>query len=163
MMKRFITVLFVLFAVSTYAQKYGHCNASEIAMELPELKEAEKQFETKTAELEGRLQRMFELYQGKVDEFQNNAPTMSEEEQKTAADEVKNLEVRIQEAQQNSQQELAEYDAELKKPIMDKVKNAIDQVSSENGYTLIFDMSTGAILFAGGDDITDLVKTKLGI
>ena len=163
MMKRIITVLFVLFAVSTYAQKYGHCNAAEIAMELPELKEAETQFETKTAELEGRLQRMFELYQGKVDEFQKNAPTMSEEEQKTAADEIKNLEVRIQEAQQNSQQELAEYDAELKKPIMDKVKNAIDQVSAENGYTLIFDMSTGAILYAGGDDITDLVKTKLGI
>jgi outer membrane protein len=88
---------------------------------------------------------------------------MSEEEQKTEADEIKNLEVRIQEAQQNSQQELAEYDAKLKQPIMDKVKNAITVVSSEAGYTLIFDTSTGAILYAGGDDITDLVKTKLGI
>jgi len=162
-MKRIITVLFILFSVSTFAQKFGHCNASEIAMELPELTEAEGQFEAKTAELEGRLQRMFEVYQGKVDEFQTNAPTMSEEEQKLAADEIQNLEVRIQEAQQNSQQELAEYDAQLKKPIMDKVKNAINQVSAENGYALIFDMSTGAVLYAGGDDITDLVKTKLGI
>jgi outer membrane protein len=162
-MKRIITVLFILFAVNTFAQKYGHCNAAEIAMDLPELKEAEAQFQTKTDELEGRLQRMFELYQGKVDEFQKNSPTMSEDEQKTTAAEIQNLEVRIQEAQQNSQQELAEFDAKLKAPIMDKVKNAISQVSSENGYTLIFDMSTGAVLFAGGDDITDLVKTKLGI
>ena len=66
-MKRIITVLFVLFAVNSFAQKYGHCNASEIAQALPELSEAEKQFEAKTAELEGRLQRMFEVYQGKVD------------------------------------------------------------------------------------------------
>jgi outer membrane protein len=162
-MKRIITVLFVLFAVNAFAQKYGHCNAAEIAMELPELKEAEAQFQTKTNELEGRLQRMFELYQGKVDEFQQNAPTMSEEEQRTTAAEIQNLEARIQEAQQNSQQELAEFDAKLKAPIMDRVKNAISLVSTENGYTLIFDMSTGAILYAGGDDITDLVKTKLGI
>ncbi len=162
-MKRFITVLLVLLAVNTFAQKYGHCNAAEIAQSLPELSEAEKQFEAKTAELEGRLQRMFEVYQGKVDEFQKNAPTLSEEEQKIAAEEIQNLEVRIQEAQQNSQQELAEYDAQLKKPILDKVKGAIQQVSVENNYTLIFDLSTGAILYAGGDDITDLVKTKLGI
>lgn len=162
-MKKFITVLLVLFAVNVYAQKFGHCNAAEIAMELPEITEAETQFDAKTAELEGRLQKMFEVYQGKVDEFQKNSTTMSEEDQKTAADEIKNLEVRIQEAQQNSQQELSEYDAQLKKPIMDKVKNAITQVSAENGYTLIFDMSTGAVIYAGGDDITDLVKTKLGI
>jgi outer membrane protein len=162
-MKKIITVLFVLFAVNSFAQKFGHCNAAEIAMDLPELKVAEAQFQTKNDELEGRLQRMFEVYQGKVDGFQQNAATMSEEEQKTEADEIKNLEVRIQEAQQNSQQELAEYDAKLKQPIMDKVKNAITLVSSENGYILIFDTSTGAVLFAGGDDITDLVKTKLGI
>jgi len=162
-MKRFITVFFVLFALNTFAQKYGHCNAAEIAQQLPELSAAEKQFEAKTAELEGRLQRMFEVYQGKVDEFQKNAPTMSEEEQKLAADEIQNLEARIQEAQQNSQQELAEYDAQLKAPILEKVKSAIQQVSVENNYTLIFDLSTGAILYAGGDDITDLVKTKLGI
>ena len=162
-MKRIITVLFVLFALNSFAQKFGHCNAAEIAQELPELVDAEKQFEAKTAELEGRLQRMFEVYQGKVDEFQANAPTLSEEEQKLAAEEIQNLEVRIQEAQQNSQQELAEYDAILKKPILDKVKGAIQQVSVENSYTLIFDLSTGAVLYPGGDDITDLVKTKLGI
>ena len=40
---------------------------------------------------------------------------------------------------------------------------AIDNVSAENGYALIFDTSSGAVLYAGGDDVTDLVKEKLGV
>lgn len=171
MKKIFIAILlFVSFAglaqKSDYAsgtKKYGHCNAAEIAQQLPELTEAEKQFEAKTNELDGRLQRMFQVYQEKVTAFQTAAPNMTEEQQKTAAEEIQNLEVRIGEAQQNSQQELAEYDAQLKAPILEKVKAAIKQVSVDNKYDLIFDLSTGAVLYAGGDDITPLVKAQLGL
>ena len=162
-MKKFITILFIIFAANSFAQKYGHCNAAEIAMVLPELAAADLQLQTKTAELEDHLKRMFEIYQGKVDEFQANAPTMAEGEQEAAAVEIQNMEARIQAAQQNLQQELVEFEATLRQPIMDKVKNAINQVSVENNYTLVFDISTGAVVYAGGDDITDLVKTKLGL
>jgi outer membrane protein len=86
---------------------------------------------------------------------------MTADEQKIAAEEIQNLEVRINEAQQNSQIELQELEMKLMKPIFDKVKKAIDDVSIENGYTLIFDTSSGAVLYAGGDNVLDLVKEKL--
>jgi outer membrane protein len=156
-----VSVFFI--ALAANAQKYGHCNAAEIAQMLPEIAEAEKQFEAKTQELDGRLQRMFELYQEKVSEFQTNAPNLTEQQQAEAAQEIQNLEARIGEAQQNSQLELQEFDAALKEPIIQKVRAAIKQVSIDHQFTLIFDLSTGAVLYANGEDITELVKTQLGI
>ena len=62
-----------------------------------------------------------------------------------------------------SQQELQQFDVDLKKPLFEKVKKAIDDVSVENGFSFIFDSSTGTILYAGGENVNDLVLQKLGV
>ena len=162
-MKKILIVSFLLLSVNLFAQKYGHCDVNLIATKLPELAEIDKQVKVKTTELEGRLQRMYEVYQSKIADFQSAVNTMSPDQQKIAAEEIQNLEVRIQEAQQNSQQELQQYDMDLKKPLFEKVKKAIDDVSTENGFTLVFDISTGTVLYAGGEDVNDLVLQKLGV
>ena len=48
---------------------------------------------------------------------------------------------------------------------MDKLQNAIKAVGAEGGYTFIYDMSMGVVLYAGNgaEDVTPLVKAKLGI
>jgi outer membrane protein len=162
-MKKILIVSFLLLSVNLFAQKYGHCDVNLIATKLPELAEIDKQVKAKTTELEGRLQRMYEVYQSKIADFQSAVNTMTPDQQKIAAEEIQNLEVRIQEAQQNSQQELQQYDMDLKKPLFEKVKKAIDDVSTENGFTLVFDVSTGTVLYAGGEDVNDLVLQKLGV
>ena len=40
---------------------------------------------------------------------------------------------------------------------------AIEEVGKAHGFTYIFDSSMGATLYNGGEDVTGLVKTKLGI
>lgn len=162
-MKNIFIIVLLFLSVNTFAQKYGHCDISTVAQKLPELAEIEKQVETKTLELEGRLQRMYEVYQTKIGEFQSTVSTMTADQQKVAAEEIQNLEGRIGEAQQNSQQELQQFDMELKQPLFEKVKKAIDDVSVENGFDFIFDSSTGAILYAGGEDVNVLVLQKLGV
>lgn len=162
-MKNILAILFLFVSLSSFGQKYGHCDVNQVAANLPELTAIQTQLDTKTAELESRLTRMYELYQQKIESFQASVSAMSGDEQKTSAEEIQNLEVRINEAQQNSQVELQELEMTLKKPLFDKVKKAIEDVSAENGYTLIFDTSSGAVLYAGGDDVIDLVQQKLGI
>jgi len=162
-MKKILIVSFLLLSVNLFAQKYGHCDVNLLATKLPELAEIDKQVNAKTTELEGRLQRMYEVYQKKIGDFQAAVNTMTPDQQKKAAEEIQNLEVRIQEAQQNSQQELQQYDLDLKKPLFEKIKKAIDDVSAENGFTLVFDVSTGTVLYAGGEDVNDLVLQKLGV
>lgn len=162
-MKNIFVIVLMLLSVNTFAQKYGHCDVNSIATQLPELVEIEKQLETKTIELEGRLQRMYGVYQTKIEEFQASVSTMTADQQRTSAEEIQNLEARIGEAQQNSQNELQQYDMDLKKPLFEKVKKAIDDVSSENGFTLVFDTSSGTVLYAGGEDVNSLVLQKLGV
>jgi len=48
--------------------------------------------------------------------------------------------------------------------MVDRTNAAIADVAAANGYTYVFDVSTGVVLYhASGDDILPLVKTKLGI
>jgi outer membrane protein len=48
-------------------------------------------------------------------------------------------------------------------PILEKAKKAIEEVAKANNYTYIFDAGSGSMLYMGGEDITKLVCTKLGI
>ena len=49
------------------------------------------------------------------------------------------------------------------KPILDKVKMAIETYGKDNGYTMIFDSSAGAILHATEtDNLINPLKSKIG-
>jgi outer membrane protein len=47
-------------------------------------------------------------------------------------------------------------------PFEEKVRKAIDEVAKENKYSYIFDTQI-LLYYDGGDDVTPLVKKKLGI
>ncbi len=60
--------------------------------------------------------------------------------------------------------DLAKKREELYKPILDRVNKAMQDVATENGYLMVFDSSTQVLLYADPSlDVTNLVKTKLGI
>ena len=65
----------------------------------------------------------------------------------------------------NAQQDYQTTERELFQPIIDKAKNAIDEVAKENGYTYVIDSGSGALIYFSdtSDDLFDLVKAKLGL
>jgi outer membrane protein len=70
----------------------------------------------------------------------------------------------IQKFEQDAQQMVAVKREELLKPILTRVNDAIKAVATESQYLMIFDTSSGAMLFAAeSDDVTALVKKKLGL
>jgi outer membrane protein len=78
--------------------------------------------------------------------------------------EIQELEERIQAAQEKAQEDLAKQEEELLRPMVERTNNAIKEVAEAGGYTYIFDVSTGFVLyFDKGDDIMPKVKAKLGI
>ena len=53
---------------------------------------------------------------------------------------------------------------QLLQPILMKIDDAIKLIGKENGFSVIFDTSNGAMLFAQeSEDVTALVKKKLDI
>ena len=76
--------------------------------------------------------------------------------------ELVDLQNRIQDFQNGVQQDLEEKQYELAKPFQDKIQGAIDSVAKENQFNYIFDTQI-LLYYDGGEDITPLVKKKLGI
>ena len=61
-------------------------------------------------------------------------------------------------------QDLQTKESELTAPVIERARTAVKEIAKENGYTYVFNSSEGLLLYAEpADDVTELVKTKLGI
>lgn len=169
-MKKTTSVLFialVAFLPALFAQqkiKLGHINSNELLSKMPERKEAETKLQEEAKKLETQLSVMTNEYQTKFTEYQSGVSTMSDIIKQTKTKELGDLEARIQDFRENAQQALQKKESELLKPIIDKAKKAIDEVSKENGYTYVFDSGVGFLLHTPDtDDLMPLVMKKLGL
>ena len=144
--------------------KFGHVDSQALLEAMPEKAEADKKLEAFAATLETQLGAMSTEWEGKVQDYRANEAVMSDIIAQTKAEEIQNLEQRIQAFQKNAQQRLAKEEANVYQPILDKAKAAIEKVAEANGYSYVFDTSSGSLLYQPeSDDILPLVKTDLGI
>jgi len=170
-MKNLFKVMFLgiaLFVMSGMAQaqvKIAHVNTAEILEAMPERTTAEKSMENYYTELQSQLQTMATEYQNKMQDYEANQATMSNLVKQSKEKEIVDLRNRIQQFQANAESEFEAKRAELLKPILDKIQNAINTVGKEKGYTYVLDLATGAAVYVGDDavDCTKDVKAKLGI
>lgn len=145
------------------AQKFGHANFEEVVGLLPERAAAEKEVQELQAQLEGRLNSMVETYQQKTAEFTTDT-TLSEAMRNSLRSEIADMERRIQEFQQTAYTEIEVKQNDLMTAMITKVRAAAVEVGKANSYTYIFDSSpNGTLLYAGGEDVTALLRTQLGI
>lgn len=171
-MKKFINLLvaavFVTalgFSANAQSPKLGHIDSSKILEALPERTTMEQELQTYYTELQSQLQTMASEYQSKVQEYEAQSATMSNLVRQSKEKEILDLQNRIQEFQQNAEAAFEQKRAELLKPLIEKIQNAVNSVGKEKSFTYIFDIATGATVYIGDNavDITDMVKTKLGI
>ena len=170
-MKRLFKVMFLgiaLFVMSGMANaqvKLAHVNTAEILDVMPDKATAEKSLEKYYGELQSQLETMAKEYQTKMQDYEANQATMSNLVKQSKEKAIIVLQTRIQQFQANAENEFEAKRAELLKPILDKIQNAINSVGKEKGYTYILDLATGAAVYVGTDavDCTKDVKAKLGI
>ena len=150
---------------SAQTVKIAHVNTSDVMNAMPDKAKAEKSLEKYYNELQEQLKTMYTEYQNKLQDYQSNVETMSNLVKQSKEKELVDLESRITAFQGNAENEFEAKRAELLKPILDKIQNAINAVGKEKGYTYIIDLATGAAVFVGDNavDCTKDVKAKLGI
>jgi len=106
---------------------------------------------------------MQEELQNKYGEYQAKAESWPVAIRENKEREIQGLDQGLQEFSTTVQAELARLEESLLSPMIERVREAIEAVGSEHGFTYIFDSSMGATLYNGGEDVTDLVRTKLGM
>ncbi len=162
-----VVIALALITSFGYAQtnyKLGYIDSNELLDMMPGKDSIQQALTSYGKTLESQLQTMYQEYQNKLADYQANVNTMSTIIKQTKEKELTDLETRIQDFQQQADQDLQAKQMELIQPLIDKARKAIDEVARDNGYTYIFDVGVGTLLFyEKGDNIMPLVKKKLGL
>ncbi len=166
-MRNWIGLLIMLvfpLVISAQNRKFGYVNTAEIIQIMPEVMQAQQTLEQYAKQLEEQLQAMMDEYEKKLSELQQNQDVWPDAVKEIKVKELTDLQMRIQEFQLKAQENLQMKQAELMQPILDKIRNAIEQVAKEKGVDYVFDASSGVLLvMPPGDDLTPYVKQKLGL
>ena len=163
-----IAVALVLFVAATgfvnAQSKIAHIDVTKLLSAMPEMKSAEAELkklqETYGADIESSMTEL----RNKVTQYQNEAPTKSDEENKKRAAELQGFEKSIGEANQAAQQELQKKQQELFAPISEKAKAAIEKVAAAQGIDYVVDAQPGGpLIIANVKDLLPEVKKELGL
>lgn len=169
-MKRLTSILFalaILLSASSFAQglKFGHINSQELLQQLPDRAAAQSEIEVYAQKLETQQKSMETELNTKYEEYLSQRDSYTELIKATKEKELQQIQQQITTFNQVAMQDLQQKEADLIKPIIDKVQKAIDEVGKENGFTYIFDLSNRTVVYHSQEsvDIAPLVKKKLGI
>lgn len=165
-MKKLAFLLLCILPMGAFAQtKLGHINTQELLGLMPEADSIEANLSNLAKEYETELAKMTEEYYAKIQEFQQKAETMAASIKEARQSEIMEMEQRIQTFRQQASTDIQRQQEVLMTPVIQKIKNAIDAVGQEDGFTYIFDTSAQIVLYQGPTslDVMPQVKAKLGI
>ncbi len=167
MIKKFLLALAVALPACAFAQapKFGVVDAESIIPKMPEFVEAQNKVNEAYKTYESEYAKITEELQKKYAEFQelDKDPGTLQSIKERRMQDIQELDKKAQQFAQTAQQDLQRQQAQLMQPVQEKVINAIKTVGNENGYTMIFPEGVPAYVSADVQDVTPLVKAKLGI
>lgn len=167
MCKKLIALLFLAMPVWAMAQntqiKLGYLDAQTLFMSLPDVAKIETSLKDLAAQHENEIKRMEDEYTRKVTEYKEGEPKWDDAIKKNRMEEIQMLQQKTQAYYQQAQTLLQQKQEELQAPIREKLRKAIEEVGSENGFLYIYDLN--AVLYKSPDaiDVTPLLKKKLGV
>lgn len=163
-----IVAVFGSIGTSDAQQKFGHINSIEVIQGMAEFKQMSTDIQKQKDSYSKALEGMYGDYEKKQKELQDlSDPTKATPQAilDIKMQELQDLQKRIQDFQTKANDDLQKVQQDKLKPINDKYLQAVKDVSVANGYAYILDIAQGAVPYytEGQNDVTDLVKKKLGI
>jgi outer membrane protein len=158
--------LFFTMMGAANAQKIGHTNAGNLLALMPEAGRADSVlviFRNEKMMKGDSMGKLFEReYKAFVEAY--NAGTVSAANAQKKQEELQKAQQYLQNYGKAMEEDLGILRRQLLQPLVTKLDAAVREVGKEGGYQVIFDTSNGGALFASdSDDVTALVKTKLGL
>ncbi len=140
--------------------KTAHVDVNEIMMKMPAVVEAQKQLETLSGNYDKEYKTMVDEYQNKLKKYESEAGTVTEKMNEDRSKEVQDMEKRIVDYRGTAQKELQKKEADLMKPIEERVRTSIQKVGKAKGYQYVF--NSAGLLLADGPNLTEDIKKDLG-
>jgi outer membrane protein len=161
-----LTAGIALSATAQHAYKFGHLNVSELIVLMPERDSAQAKLEAYGQDLQEQIETLQVELNNKVNVYQTKQATWSTAILEAKQKEIQEMSQRIEEFQRTAQEDFARMQQTVLRPVIEKADAAISKVGKDNGFTYIFDTSTGALRYFNADhseNVLPLVKAELKI
>ena len=170
MLKKIALVIMLVIPMSVFAQsvKFGQVFSQEIIVLMPEYTKAVSDIQALDKKYVDEMARVNEEFTKKYQEFQQAVSdgTLPANIQERRQKELQDMMEKSEQFQQEAQQQMSKTQQELMTPIMKKVEDAIKAVGAAENMVAVFDQSRTYMPYLNESmviDVTDKVKTKLGI
>ena len=144
--------------------KIGYINSALLLQEAPGRAEAEAQFDREVGTYRQQLQRMNDSLNALMAAFDRDAPKLDTAARATRGKAIRDREAEYQTRARGLDSTMQARQAELVKPIMERVQKVIEAIRSEDGYSMILDVGAQGSVVVAADkrlDLTDRVLARL--
>lgn len=163
-----VTVVALSFvgATTAFAQapKIAFINSGKIMAEAPGRADAEATYNREMGSARAQLQRMDDSLKTMVAAFEKEAPGLDSAKRTTRGNTIRAQEEQFSSRAQALNTQMQQRQAELAQPLMHQVSQVLDQMRTQGGYAMIFDVGTQSGVVVSADkslDITDQVLARL--
>lgn len=167
MLKKFLLLIAVTFSMVASAQtlKIGLVDTNALLAAMPEVTEAQKKLQETQTKYEAQYKLLGEELQKQYEELSNMKEDVPELIRKNKTQAFADNQQKLQQFEQQVMQDMQKQQGELMAPIYQKLNDAIQSVGKENNFSLVQAMDPQLTFYYSSpvEDITPLVKTKLGI
>jgi outer membrane protein len=160
-----VTILIMALPVMAKEMKIGYIDSEAILGQYPDYQEAQRKLAEEEQKYVAEAQAKELVVTTMVDEIQQQSLMLSAE---ARAEREQKLEEKRRELEQYRVETWGEggklytKNLELSRPILEKINQAIEKISQQDGYDMVFDAASGNIVFAlPQHDITELVIEEL--
>src|SRR3954462_13635460 len=144
--------------------KIGYINSAVILQQAPGRAEAEAQFDREVGVYRQQIQRMDDSLKTMMAAFDRDAPKLDSATRQSRRTTIGQREIEYQGRARGLDSTMQARQAQLVKPIMEKVQAVIETIRAEDGYAMILDVGSQVSLVVAADkrlDLTDRVLARL--
>jgi outer membrane protein len=144
--------------------KFGYINSALLLQQAPGRAEAEAQFEREVGVYRQQIQRMDDSLRTLVAAFDRDAPKLDSATRETRRTSIAQRETEYQGRARGLDSTMQARQAQLVKPIMERVQGVIEAIRTEDGFSMIFDVGAQTNVVVAADkklDLTDRVLARL--
>ncbi|MCC4213315.1 OmpH family outer membrane protein [Leeuwenhoekiella parthenopeia] len=165
-MKQFIIALFVglLSQFSVNAQgTVAHIDMEQLYTLMPENDQAELELSRLRQAYQQNFETSYREYQARFVKYEDEAPTLSPEEDAKRKSELELMERNLAQSQQNIEKQIAEKKELLYGPIRIKARELVTKIAEDLGFLYVLDSSKdNGLVMAKGKDLMPDVRRSLG-
>ena len=125
------------------------------------VKEVRSQLKSRQESIANELNNMKKGYMGRIQQLQNKAATMSQQEGEAAQAEINQMQENLQQKEGRLTQELQDQQFKLMQDISKRIEEYLKEYNTTKGYAYIFSHSTGDFIYYKDslhNITTDLIK-----